>query len=72
LKSIVGGGSAPETYLPSWGVALDAALENPLRHADPPVISRIEEGQVILDFRTIFPDEEEALFRIVRALATKG
>jgi L-seryl-tRNA(Ser) seleniumtransferase len=68
LKSVVGGGSAPEAYLPSWGVALDAALESPLRHADPPVISRIQEGKVILDFRTIFPDEEEVLLKIVQAL----
>ena len=68
LKSVVGGGSAPEAYLPSWGVALDAALESPLRQADPPVISRIEEGRVILDFRTIFPDEENVLLGILKEL----
>jgi L-seryl-tRNA(Ser) seleniumtransferase len=72
LKSVVGGGSAPEVYLPSWGVALDAALESPLRHADPPVISRIEDGQLVLDFRTIFPSEEEELFTAIRKLAAKG
>jgi L-seryl-tRNA(Ser) seleniumtransferase len=72
LKSVVGGGSAPEAYMPSWGVALDAALESSLRNADPPVISRIEEGKVILDFRTIFPDEEEELLAILREIATKG
>jgi L-seryl-tRNA(Ser) seleniumtransferase len=72
LKSVVGGGSAPEAYLPSWGVALDARLESLLRNADPPVISRIEEGKVILDFRTIFPDEEEVLLTTLRRTATKG
>jgi L-seryl-tRNA(Ser) seleniumtransferase len=72
LKSVVGGGSAPEVYLPSWGVALDAALESQLRHADPPVISRIEDGQLVLDFRTIFLAEEDELLTIVRKIATKG
>ncbi|HEY2384077.1 MAG TPA: L-seryl-tRNA(Sec) selenium transferase [Terriglobia bacterium] len=72
VKSVVGGGSAPETYLPSWGIALAAALEAPLRMANPPVISRIEEGQVILDFRTIFPEEESELLAVVKNLAGEG
>src|SRR6185436_6932209 len=44
LKSVVGGGSAPETYLDSWGVALDfpgvpdTELERRLRNSNPPVI----------------------------------
>lgn len=73
LKSLVGGGSAPETYLPSWGVALDfpglsdAELERRLRKSNPPVIVRVEEGRVILDFRTIFPSEEEELLAVVLA-----
>ena len=59
LNSVVGGGSAPERYIPSWGVALDGArpdteLEQLLRSSDPPVIVRIEDGKVVLDFRTIF------------------
>ncbi len=71
LKSLVGGGSAPETYLPSWGVALnvpgfsDADLEKRLRNSDPPVIVRLEEGRVILDFRTIFPSEETQLLKVI-------
>ena len=75
LKSLVGGGSAPETYVPSWGVALDfaglsdAELEKRLRSSNPPVIVRVEEGRVILDFRTIFPNEEEELLEILRRIA---
>ena len=84
LKSVVGGGSAPESFLASWGVALEfsglsaTALEQCLRSSNPPVIVRIEQGRVILDFRTIFPAEEEDLLRIVQGLeirkerATKG
>jgi L-seryl-tRNA(Ser) seleniumtransferase len=72
LKSIVGGGSAPETYLLSWGVALEipgmstSELERRLRISDPPVIVRIEDARVVLDFRTIFETDEEELLRIIR------
>jgi L-seryl-tRNA(Ser) seleniumtransferase len=71
LKSVVGGGSAPEAYLPSWGVALevdglpDTDLEKRLRLSNPPVISRIEDGRVILDFRTILPSEEDEVLRAI-------
>jgi L-seryl-tRNA(Ser) seleniumtransferase len=72
LNSLVGGGAAPETPLPSWGIALqvegvsESELEARLRNATPPVIVRVEEGSVILDFRTIFPDEEALLLEIIR------
>src|SRR5262249_16471058 len=55
LTSLVGGGSAPEAPLPSWGVKLSspglsaAELERRLRNSNPPVIVRIEDGQVLLD-----------------------
>jgi L-seryl-tRNA(Ser) seleniumtransferase len=74
LKSLVGGGSAPETYVPSWGVALDlpglsdAELEKRLRNSNPPVLVRIEGGRVILDLRTIFPSEEEELLKILDSM----
>jgi L-seryl-tRNA(Ser) seleniumtransferase len=69
LKSVVGGGSAPEAYMPSWGVALDPSRESALRHSNPPVIARIEDGRLILDFRTIFPEEEDELLKILSANA---
>ena len=75
LESVVGGGSAPEAYVPSWGVALnlkglsDAELERRFRSSNPPVIVRLEEGQVVLDFRTIFPAEEDELLGVIRQAA---
>jgi L-seryl-tRNA(Ser) seleniumtransferase len=77
LKSVVGGGAAPEAYVPSWGVALDVPglpeveLERRLRGSNPPVIARVEDGKVVFDFRTIFPAEEEELLRVVEE-TTKG
>jgi L-seryl-tRNA(Ser) seleniumtransferase len=75
LESVVGGGSAPEAYMPSWGVALnikglsDAELERRFRSSNPPVIVRLEEGRVVLDFRTIFSGEEEDLVGLIHQLA---
>jgi L-seryl-tRNA(Ser) seleniumtransferase len=75
LRSLVGGGAAPEAHLPSWGIAIQAGalsekeLDRRLRISNPPVICRIEDGRVILDFRTIFQSEEEELFRILQEIA---
>ncbi len=75
LRSLVGGGAAPETKFPSWGIALempgvsDAELERRLRGSEPPVIVRIESGRVVLDFRTIFPKEEEELLRVLARIS---
>jgi len=73
LNSLVGGGSAPERDIPSWGVALEGSrpateLEQSLRDSDPPVIVRIEEGKVVLDFRTIFVEDEDVLEAVVKGL----
>ena len=37
-----------------------------LREAVPPVIARIEDDRVILDPRTVTPDDEEALLTALR------
>jgi L-seryl-tRNA(Ser) seleniumtransferase len=74
VNSVVGGGAAPEAYLPSWGVSLESShpdateIEERLRKADPAVIVRIEDGRVVLDFRTIAPAEEEMLLQRILEL----
>lgn len=68
-KSTVGGGSLPTEEMPTYLLALD--LNNPddflnlLRHGHPPVIARIENDRVLLDPRTVFPDQEAAFLRSV-------
>ena len=64
-ESTVGGGSLPGTALPTALLALesespDRVLEQ-LRKADPPVIARIAEGRVLLDPRTVLPEQEADL-----------
>jgi len=71
--SEVGGGSFPGARLPTWLVALRPARPAPdvlaarLRAAHPPLIARIADGRVVLDARTIFPDQLETAARVVRA-----
>ena len=69
--SEVGGGSFPETKLPTWLVQLKAdkltadSLIQRLRASDPPVIARIENDHVVLDPRTILPDQVSTVAQAV-------
>ena len=71
--SEVGGGSLPGERLPTTLLRIGptrggaAHLLDRLRAGEPPVIARIEEGRVVLDPRTVLPDEDDALLRAVRA-----
>ena len=66
-RSTVGGGSAPGETLPTWLLALTRSgesadsLDARLRRLDPPVIARIERDRVVLDLRTVLPDQDETL-----------
>lgn len=70
-ESAVGGGSLPGATLPTWLLALE--VEQPdefladLRAAEPPVIARIADSRVLLDPRTVLPDEEGALLAALEA-----
>jgi L-seryl-tRNA(Ser) seleniumtransferase len=71
--SAIGGGSAPGTRLPTRlvAIALPAArLESALRAGRPPVIARIENDHVLLDLRTVPPEQDDALAALVTAAAS--
>jgi L-seryl-tRNA(Ser) seleniumtransferase len=63
-ESLLGGGAAPSCVLPTSLLALTCdgitadELCAKLRAGDPPVIARVEEGRVLLDLRTVFPDQD--------------
>jgi L-seryl-tRNA(Ser) seleniumtransferase len=72
-RSTVGGGSLPGETLPTHLVAL--GIESPdavaarLRAEEPPVITRIEDDRLVLDPRTVLPEQETTLFRLVSRAA---
>jgi L-seryl-tRNA(Ser) seleniumtransferase len=70
-RSAVGGGSLPGETLPTWLVTLQEPsleqLATSLRRASPPVIARVEDGRLVLDPRTVQPEEEETLLEAVIA-----
>ena len=75
-ESTVGGGSLPGERLPTTALAITsrprsvADLLRRLREHEPPVIGRIEQERVLLDPRTVLPDEDDALLdAVVAALA---
>jgi L-seryl-tRNA(Ser) seleniumtransferase len=73
-RSLVGGGSTPAQSLPTKVLRIASArhsaseLEVRLRTgaAPAPVVARIEEDRLLIDLRTVFPEQEPDL---VEALA---
>jgi len=72
-ESVIGGGATPEQSIPTWLVVIERpdvdVAERKLRRNDPPVISRILDGRLVLDLRTVFEGEEEELDRALQALS---
>ena len=66
-ESILGGGTAPSSSLPTRVLALACEglsadeLAARLRGSDPPIIARVDEGRVLLDLRTVFPEQDTAV-----------
>jgi L-seryl-tRNA(Ser) seleniumtransferase len=65
--SAIGGGSAPGLELPTQLIAVEkqgvtaAALEQQLRRLQPPVIARIERDRLVIDLRTVLPEQDATL-----------
>jgi L-seryl-tRNA(Ser) seleniumtransferase len=64
-ESVIGGGAAPSASLPTRLIAITSLgltadeLSAKLRACDPPIIARVEDGRVLLDLRTVFPEQDE-------------
>lgn len=74
IQSGIGGGTFAFSEIPSHGVELKVPktdanlLAKTLRTAETPLICRVEGDALIIDFRTIMPDEEEMLKKILTDL----
>ena len=75
--STTGGGSAPTSRIPS--VLLEvapraravAAVRKALIDGDPPVVARVEEDRLVLDLRTVAPEQDATVAEALRrALST--
>ena len=65
--SRTGGGSSPTGERPTTLLAVSsgggdsAAIERRLRAGQPPIIGRMSEGRLLLDLRTVLPEQDELL-----------
>jgi L-seryl-tRNA(Ser) seleniumtransferase len=69
-EAFAGGGSLPEESFPSIGIAIPDSkvnrLAKHLRMNDPPIIGRIQEEKLVLDIRTIFPNEDQIVIEALK------
>jgi len=74
-KSTVGGGSLPGESLPTYVLALDVRSPDKflskLRVANLPIIARTENDRVLLDPRTVLPEQDETLLSILKSLLSE-
>jgi L-seryl-tRNA(Ser) seleniumtransferase len=74
--AFVGGGSLPDQALKTCVVEMaaqhvsDTELAYRLRTGNPAVVGRLRAGKLVLDLRTVLPQEEEALLSAVRRTVT--
>ena len=77
-ESLVGGGSAPTSTLPTYLLAITAEalsadeLAARLRIHNPPVVARVEEGRVLIDLRTVSSGEDVIVERALLMLEKPG
>jgi L-seryl-tRNA(Ser) seleniumtransferase len=74
-ESVIGGGAAPSSVLPTRLLAVSCAdltadaLCTLLRNSDPPVIARVEDGRVLLDLRTVAPEQDALIAEALKSIA---
>jgi len=64
-SAAVGGGGAPGVELPSAAISLPEPLAVPLRLGALAVVGRLEGGRLLLDLRSVPPDQDELLVRAI-------
>jgi L-seryl-tRNA(Ser) seleniumtransferase len=76
-ESVIGGGAAPSATLPSRvlsitydGLSADE-LSSRLRNFDPPIIARVEDGRVLLDLRTVLPEQDDIVANALNRVTEK-
>jgi len=76
--SAVGGGAMPTAELPSWAVEVSpdamavVELANRLRDEDPALIGRLQDNKLLLDMRTVLPDQDAMLAKALAGALEGG
>ena len=71
----VGGGSLPDQKMPTWAVEVQPADQSEeqfaerLRLGSPAVVGRCRDSLLVLDVRTVFPEQESALLQALEKAA---
>ncbi len=69
--SMVGGGSLPEENLPTWLLSLDVKKPNQflgrLREMPQALVARVENERIVLDPRTVFPEQDKQVIENLKA-----
>jgi L-seryl-tRNA(Ser) seleniumtransferase len=71
-SAFVGGGSLPDQAMKTCVMELEPAslsdteLAHRLRTGDPAVVGRLRDGKLVVDVRTVFPDQEDLLVQALR------
>ena len=74
-ESVVGGGAAPSSTLPTRLVAVTVEdlsadeLAARLRASNPAIVARVDEGRVLLDLRTVLPEQDVLITSALRLIA---
>jgi len=73
-ESLIGGGAAPSAVLPTRLLAVSCKglsadeLAGRLLANGPPIVSRVEEGRVLLDLRTVFPEQDHTITQVLQQI----
>ncbi|MBI2815835.1 MAG: L-seryl-tRNA(Sec) selenium transferase [Acidobacteria bacterium] len=76
-ESVIGGGSAPGQTIPTRLIALRhrkssaSAITGRLLAQNPPVVARAESDRVLVDLRTVLPEQDPLVVEAIRALSRK-
>lgn len=74
-ESILGGGATPAAKLPTTLLAVTSRdlsaeqLAARLRASAPPIVGRVEDGRLLLDLRTVFPEQDKIVSESLRAVS---
>ena len=72
--STIGGGSAPESALPTRLVAITSStwsaahIVATIRRGGTPIVARVEHDRVLIDLRTVAPEDDDAIRRAFKEL----